>query len=78
MDQFIGGIRPGEEAQVQQAKVVQRVQTSLERLAALGQAAHAVLPPNLHEVPARVLHLASFPRPHLGARAAACTCSRAS
>ena len=58
MDQFIGGIRPGEEAQVQQAKVVQRVQTSLERLAALGQAAHAVLPPNLHEVPARVLHLA--------------------
>lgn len=50
MDQFIGGIRPGEEAQVQQARVVQRVQTSLERLAALGQDSHFVLPPSLTEV----------------------------
>lgn len=50
MDQFVGGIRPGEDAQVQQAKVVQRVQSSLERLAALGQVAHTVLPPSLHEV----------------------------
>ena len=50
MDHFVGGIRPGEEAQVQQAAVVQRVQTSLERLAALGQVAHVTLPPNLHEV----------------------------
>jgi hypothetical protein len=50
MDQFVGGIRPGEDAQVQQARVVQRVQSSLERLAALGQVAHTVLPPSLHEV----------------------------
>ena len=50
MDQFIGGIRPGEEAQVHQARVVQRVQSSLERLAALGQVAHGVLPPTVHEV----------------------------
>ena len=50
MDQFVGGIRPGEEAQVQQARVVQRVQASLERLGALGQVSHVVLPPSLHEV----------------------------
>jgi len=50
MDQFVGGIRPGEEAQVQQARVVQRVQASLERLGALGQVSHLVLPPSLHEV----------------------------
>lgn len=56
MDQFISGIRPGEEAQVQQAKVVQRVQMRLERLAELGQAAHVVLPPNLHEVKGPLLH----------------------
>jgi len=53
IDQFIGGIRPGEEAQVQQARVVQRVQGSLERLAALGQDAHRVLPPSLNEVRCR-------------------------
>ena len=60
MDQFISGIRPGEEAQVQQAKVVQRVQMSLERLAELGQAAHVVLPPNLHEVQGPLLLTASL------------------
>ena len=66
IDQFIGGIRPGEEAQVQQARVVQRVQDSLERLAALGQDAHRVLPPSLNEVrhrqtPRIVLHLPAGP-----------------
>jgi hypothetical protein len=50
MEQIVGGIRPGEEAQVQQAKVVQRIQANLERLAALGQLAHAVLPQSVHEV----------------------------
>ncbi len=54
MEQIVGGIRPGEEAQVQQAKVVQRIQANLERLAALGQLAHAVLPQSVHEVSTRV------------------------
>ena len=66
MDQFLGGIRPTEEAQVQQARVVQRVQTSLERLASHGQVAHRVLPPN-------VLHLLleKGDRPAAGSDAAA-------
>ena len=50
MEQIVGGIQPGEEAQVQQAKVVQRIQANLERLAALGQLAHVVLPQSVHEV----------------------------
>ena len=66
MDQFLGGIRPTEEAQVQQARLVQRVQTSLERLASHGQVAHRVLPPN-------VLHLLleKGDRPAAGSDAAA-------
>jgi hypothetical protein len=39
---------------------VQRVQMSLERLAELGQAAHVVLPPNLHEVQGPLLLTASL------------------